>query len=405
MAEVIDMAEVFAPHAVGSALAKLWVTDGSNLVPKFFATGLAAECPITLEPIARPVLLSDGKIYEEMAIARWLQNSDRSPCTNLSLAHRALLRLGPLRVMVESFLQHNAGEMETPSKSLQRVLQKAQTSSGTDVAAAHVECLEAGIAKAAAEVEELQEVITFAQEALTDLNAKIKTSSYATRIQRFWRDRTQRRRRMMWTRTFARYQCEASSDDDEPEKDWRQLRQSVRARQQDSTAASGSRNDHPGRLLAEAIRARTAQREGHRQELPDARRTCDDQRHATPRALGSHCVETRGVNLHTTARASVDQETRSEIQMEPSQCPAVNNQEGTATSINSMIPNVRHAWAAWESPSEDGSETAELEQDWQELRRSLRENRADAPDARGESGSEASEQGIVEVHWRVEAAI
>jgi len=48
-------------------------------------------CPITGQPMRYPVVAGDGHTYERSAIARWLQNSDKSPLTGSLLPHKELV--------------------------------------------------------------------------------------------------------------------------------------------------------------------------------------------------------------------------------------------------------------------------------------------------------------------------
>ena len=49
------------------------------------------SCPITSEPMIDPVVAADGHTYERVAIARWLQTSDKSPLTGSILPHKELV--------------------------------------------------------------------------------------------------------------------------------------------------------------------------------------------------------------------------------------------------------------------------------------------------------------------------
>ena len=63
---VVDISSFCPPGIIGRALAKLWVIDGQELV----RTPDVVECPITLAALKKPVLLCDGDVYEEVAIAQ-----------------------------------------------------------------------------------------------------------------------------------------------------------------------------------------------------------------------------------------------------------------------------------------------------------------------------------------------
>merc|ERR1719313_1414949 len=51
-----------------------------------------------------PTVLSDGFVYENDAISRWLRDNDRAPCTNMKLAHKHTLRIAPLAEALQIFL-------------------------------------------------------------------------------------------------------------------------------------------------------------------------------------------------------------------------------------------------------------------------------------------------------------
>jgi U-box domain. len=48
-------------------------------------------CPITGQPMRRPVVAADGGTYERSAIQRWLRSSDMSPLTGVKLKHKDLI--------------------------------------------------------------------------------------------------------------------------------------------------------------------------------------------------------------------------------------------------------------------------------------------------------------------------
>ena len=69
--------------------------------------GDVAQCPISLEPLDDPVLLADGKVYERSAILTWLGQHNTSPCTNLALPHKTVLKLDPFRKAFDVLLSEN----------------------------------------------------------------------------------------------------------------------------------------------------------------------------------------------------------------------------------------------------------------------------------------------------------
>jgi hypothetical protein len=48
-------------------------------------------CPITGQPMRRPVVAADGNTYERSAIRRWLRSSDISPLAGIALKHKDLI--------------------------------------------------------------------------------------------------------------------------------------------------------------------------------------------------------------------------------------------------------------------------------------------------------------------------
>jgi hypothetical protein len=57
-------------------------------------------CPITGQPMRRPVVAADGNTYEKSAIRRWLRSSDMSPLTGMKLKHKELI---PNYLLISSF--------------------------------------------------------------------------------------------------------------------------------------------------------------------------------------------------------------------------------------------------------------------------------------------------------------
>jgi len=163
--KTVDVAKWFSPQMISSALARIYCVDGVRLVPSYDVQGVGAECPISLQPIEIPVLLGDGNVYEEEAILRWVRSSDRAPSTNLTLRHKSVLRLEPLKTAFEGFLQQSSDN--DPKSALVRDLRDAIDSTAEPEARA--EKLEARIAVAMGQVEELNQAIARAQGALASL--------------------------------------------------------------------------------------------------------------------------------------------------------------------------------------------------------------------------------------------
>jgi actin-related protein len=66
-------------------------------------------CPITLQLMRDPVLLSDGLSYERIVIEAWLANNGTSPLTNAPLANKTVIPNVALRQSIEEWVKCNAG--------------------------------------------------------------------------------------------------------------------------------------------------------------------------------------------------------------------------------------------------------------------------------------------------------
>lgn len=62
------------------------------------------ECPISLDVMTDPVMLSDGHSYERAAIEAWLQCHDTSPVTNEDLQHKMVTPNHALRNAIQNFM-------------------------------------------------------------------------------------------------------------------------------------------------------------------------------------------------------------------------------------------------------------------------------------------------------------
>jgi len=61
-------------------------------------------CPITQEIMSYPVIAADGHSYEKEAISFWLKSGrNKSPMTNLMLAHKTIIENITLRNFIEFF--------------------------------------------------------------------------------------------------------------------------------------------------------------------------------------------------------------------------------------------------------------------------------------------------------------
>ena len=174
MPEVVNLSRWFEPVQIGRALSRLWVVDGCKLIPIHDDHGRLAECPISLDTILNPVLISDGSVYEELEILRWIRTNDRAPCSNVHLIHKRVLRLEYFKNVIESFLQRGASK--NPEDVLRDRLREATSSS----------------APASIRLCELEEHIAIAEARLcafheTISEAKAVASSFRTEIPFVWK--------------------------------------------------------------------------------------------------------------------------------------------------------------------------------------------------------------------------
>eukprot|EP01028_Stygiella_incarcerata_P004420 TRINITY_DN1966_c0_g1_i3.p1 TRINITY_DN1966_c0_g1~~TRINITY_DN1966_c0_g1_i3.p1 ORF type:complete len:136 (-),score=33.01 TRINITY_DN1966_c0_g1_i3:134-541(-) len=65
-------------------------------------------CPITRAVMIDPVVTMDGHTYDRDAIARWLQDSDRSPMTNRPLSSKQLIPNLTLKKVIDDFQYRRA---------------------------------------------------------------------------------------------------------------------------------------------------------------------------------------------------------------------------------------------------------------------------------------------------------
>eukprot|EP00897_Mesotaenium_endlicherianum_P010170 jgi/Mesen1/9181/ME000591S08502 len=66
-------------------------------------------CPITQEMMVNPVIAADGHTYELEAIQEWLSHSDKSPMTNLPLAHKEIVPNHAVRSLIGDWQEKNDG--------------------------------------------------------------------------------------------------------------------------------------------------------------------------------------------------------------------------------------------------------------------------------------------------------
>lgn len=167
-------------------MARLWRIEegGTKIIPK--QGGVRAECPITLELIQNPVLLSDNFVYEEAAIMQWLKENDRAPLTNLTLGHQKILRLAPLQKIVHHFIEESESCERSICKALINKTLEAQECSYNDERCGHpkiaLERLNKQILHTEKEVKKLQATIAEARNAASSLSTKIMEAERSSAI-------------------------------------------------------------------------------------------------------------------------------------------------------------------------------------------------------------------------------
>ncbi|CAE7946586.1 ANKHD1, partial [Symbiodinium sp. KB8] len=120
MARVLDFSISFEPEFIASSLARIWKLEGGKFVRRRDAHNHAVDtCPISLEPMQDPVLMSDGHIYEKDSILQWLASGNKcSPCTRAELTHKWVLRLLPYIQTTELLLSSQGDGTPTEAQSI-----------------------------------------------------------------------------------------------------------------------------------------------------------------------------------------------------------------------------------------------------------------------------------------------
>lgn len=187
---VIDLADQFTPKDIANAFLNLWSLDKNNLVPTKDDSGQSPICPITLEPMTNPTLVSDGQLYEGPAILEWLQNERRSPCTNLPLPSLAMLRLQPLKAILQRIIAMEAPPVRSKHQELHDIISGTKTHVGRNCYK-QLSDLRALIAESTKEARQLQSIIENATSLAEALQERIVESqcSAAIMIQSLFRRR------------------------------------------------------------------------------------------------------------------------------------------------------------------------------------------------------------------------
>jgi len=171
---VVDVCAGFSPHLIAKAIAKLWSVVGGRLDRIIDDAGGATVCPITLDTLMDPVMISDGGIYEMISIAQWLQNHACAPCTNVPLRHKQLLKLESLRAVIDGVL-HGEGT-DSDRNFLEKAMQKAETTqTSSQDCHENLRALQAAITATTLKIIGLQEAVSRAEQAAHELQNRIAT--------------------------------------------------------------------------------------------------------------------------------------------------------------------------------------------------------------------------------------
>lgn len=166
--EVIDLADSFSAESIGDALAQLWTARGCQLEP----VSEVYLCPLSRQPVTHPVMLSDGTIYEEGDVVKWLTSSACAPDTHEEFEHRKFLRLASLRAAIEQFLiSSNVGYL--PSEQLEQAMGEAEMP-GT-VWCRRIDGLDDCITQSSKEMESIQARLVESSELLERLRTEHRT--------------------------------------------------------------------------------------------------------------------------------------------------------------------------------------------------------------------------------------
>jgi len=169
---VVDVCDGFSPDLIAQAMAQLWSIAGGRLEPVLDDDGCVRVCPITLDTLVDPVMISDGGIYEKASISQWLQTHECAPCTNVPLRHKQVLKLGSLRGVIESAL-HDQGT-DSDRAFLVKATQKAEvTQQPSQDCHETLRTLVAAITAASLKIIGLQEAVSLAEKAAHELKSRI----------------------------------------------------------------------------------------------------------------------------------------------------------------------------------------------------------------------------------------
>lgn len=84
----MDSSASYNKYIKKMSLQKLTTVSSKSFTPGRRFLLLNTECPITLNTISRPAILSDGTVYEYDAIVRHLKRSNTDPLTNTVLSRK-----------------------------------------------------------------------------------------------------------------------------------------------------------------------------------------------------------------------------------------------------------------------------------------------------------------------------
>lgn len=92
-----------------------------SIPPTFTSTDIPDEyiCPITMQIMTDPVILTDGHVYERKAIEQWLTTHDTSPISKQPVDKKMVIPCFVLRNLIEAFVATTANKVHIMPKKTQ----------------------------------------------------------------------------------------------------------------------------------------------------------------------------------------------------------------------------------------------------------------------------------------------
>lgn len=77
-------------------------------------------CPITMEIMTDPVMLTDGQVYERKAIVKWLETNSKSPLTNIPIQKDIVIPCFVLRNLMQEYFSKLSTEPSAQQPASQK---------------------------------------------------------------------------------------------------------------------------------------------------------------------------------------------------------------------------------------------------------------------------------------------